>query len=131
MEAPIVAVKRVEAPVTIAKSIEVAGEAIQAEGLQHSIAQKKVVADSKNVVKKSTLPPPSDLPDIGSSLPGIGGGRKFGGLGGVYGRAGAFDVDENSLKRAKQDLAKLNKIEEPDFGQFEEEKKEEDGRSML
>ena len=108
-----------------------AGEAIQAEGLQHSIAQKKVVADSKNVVKKSTLPPPSDLPDIGSSLPGIGGGRKFGGLGGVYGRAGAFDVDENSLKRAKQDLAKLNKIEEPDFGQFEEEKKEEDGRSML
>jgi len=93
-----------------------APEKFPAESLQHSKIEAKHGTDSKKVMKKSNLPPPSDLPEIGSSLPEIGGGKKFGGLGGVYGRAGAFDVDENSLKRAKNDLAKLNRIEEPDFG---------------
>jgi len=74
--------------------------------------------------EKSSLPPPSDLPSIG------GGPRQFGGLGGVYGRQGTFDYDEKFLKNAKKDLANLNRIEEPDFGQQEEEKKEEDTRTM-
>lgn len=57
--------------------------------------------------------------------------RSFGGLGGVHGRAGAFDYDEKFLMKAKRDLANLNKIEEPDFGQNEEEEKKEDTRSMM
>lgn len=100
----------------IEKSKKIAPEKFPAESSQHSNIEAKHGTDSKKVMKKSTLPPPSDLPEIGSSLPEIGGGKKFGGLGGVYGRAGAFDVDENSLKRAKNDLAKLNRIEEPEFG---------------
>jgi acyl-CoA reductase-like NAD-dependent aldehyde dehydrogenase len=61
---------------------------------------------------------------------GPGGRRPFGGLGGVGNRAGAFDLDPEALKRANAELAKLNKIGEPDF---EEEKKEEapDNRSMM
>ena len=51
----------------------------------------------------SSLPPPSDLPSLGA-----GGPRTFGGLGGVHGRAGAFDYDEKFLLNAKRDLAKLN-----------------------
>lgn len=89
------AVKRVKAPVVAAKSKEVAAEKFPAESLQHPNIEAKAVTDSKNVMKKSTLPPPSDLPEIGTSLPSIGGGKKYGGLGGIYGRAGAFDVDEN------------------------------------
>lgn len=64
-------------------------------------------------------------------LPSIGGGRKpFGGLGGVGNRAGMFDYDETYLRNAQKDLAKLNAINEPNIG-GEEEKKEEDTRSML
>ena len=70
----------------------------------------------------SAIPPPtsgSDLPEIGGplgGLPSLGGGRKpFGGLGGVAGRAGAFEYDQAALKRANAELAKLNQIGDPDF----------------
>ena len=63
-------------------------------------------------------------------LPSLGGKRAFGGLGGVHGRAGAFDMDESYLRRAQAELAKLNAINEPNIG-GEEEKKEEDTRTML
>ena len=64
-------------------------------------------------------------------LPSIGGGRKpFGGLGGVYGRAGAFDIDPQALERANAELNKLNKIADYENLNNEEEKKE-DGRTML
>ena len=72
------------------------------------------------------------LPAIGGGLPSIGGAGRpgFTGLGGVYGRAGAFDVDQKALAQANAELAKLNKI--ADYSHLaEEEKKEEDGRSML
>ena len=53
-----------------------------------------------------------------------------GGLGGVHGRAGAFDVDPAALERANAALARLNKG--PNYDHLiEEEKKEEDGRTML
>ena len=72
------------------------------------------------------------MTDPSSELPSIGGGRRmFGGLGGVGGRAGMFDYDETYLRNAKAELAKLNAINEPGIGGDEEEKKEEDGRSML
>lgn len=79
------------------------------------------------------LPPVGGLPSIGGGgLPSIGGGKRmFGGLGGVHGRAGAFDIDETYLKRAQDELKKLNAINEPDIGGLEEEKKEEDTRSMM
>jgi len=76
----------------------------------------------------------NSLPSLGgtSGLPSIGGGRRpFGGLGGVGNRAGMFDYDESYLKNAQADLAKLNAISEPGIGGDEEEKKEEDSRSML
>jgi hypothetical protein len=41
-----------------------------------------------------------------------------------------FDYDETYLRNAQKDLAKLNAINEPNIG-GEEEKKEEDTRSML
>ena len=71
----------------------------------------------------SAIPPPttsSDLPDIGGPLGGLpslgGGGRKpFGGLGGVAGRAGAFEYDQAALARANAELSKLNRIGDPDF----------------
>ena len=73
----------------------------------------------------SAIPPPtmgSDLPDIGGGgplggLPSLGGGgrKPFGGLGGVGGRAGAFEYDQAALKRANAELAKLNRIGDPDF----------------
>jgi hypothetical protein len=72
------------------------------------------------------------LPSIGGGgLPSIGGGRAgFTGLGGVFGRQGGFDVDPAALAKANAELAKLNKIN--DYSHLaEEEKKEEDGRSML
>ena len=73
------------------------------------------------------------LPAIGGGLPSIGGGAGrpgFTGLGGVYGRGGAFDVDPKALAQANAELAKLDKI--ADYSHLaEEEKKQEDGRSML
>lgn len=48
----------------------------------------------------------------------------------MFGRQGGFDVDQAALARANADLAKLNKIS--DYSHLaEEEKKEEDGRTML
>ena len=102
--------------------------------------QPVVKAQTEQVVSKEPLPPAatSELPSLGGGaslggLPSLGAGpgrRPFGGLGGVGSRAGAFDLDPEALKRANAELAKLNKIGEPDF---EEEKKEEapDGRTML
>ena len=57
----------------------------------------------------SAIPPPTGgLPDIGGplgGLPSLGGGRKpFGGLGGVAGRAGAFEYDQAALARANAEL---------------------------
>ena len=78
---------------------------------------------------KADPKPSSDLPPVGG-LPSLGGGRKPFGLGGVHGRAGAFDYDQNLLNQAKA-LDELNRINEPGIGGVEEEKKEEDGRSML
>lgn len=49
----------------------------------------------------------------------------------MHGRAGAFDFDQKLMQNARRDMANLNRIEEPDFGQHEEEKKEEDNRTML
>ena len=73
---------------------------------------------------------PGALPALGG-LPSIGGGRsKFGGLGGVHGRAGAFDIDEKYLKQAQAELAKMNRINDPNIGDEEEEKKEEDTRTF-
>lgn len=80
------------------------------------------------------IPPIGGLPSLGGGgLPSIGGGagRMYSGLGGVHGRAGAFDLDETYLKRAQAELKKLNAINEPDIGGVEEEKKEEDSRSMM
>ena len=63
-------------------------------------------------------------------LPSIGGGKpRFTGLGGVGNRAGAFDFDSRYLENAQKELNKLNKI--ADYDNLEEEKKEEDNRSML
>lgn len=77
----------------------------------------------------------SDLPAIGgagSGLPSIGGGKPgFTGLGGIYGRKGGFDVDPEALARVNADLNRLNKINDYSHLANEEEKKEEDGRSML
>ena len=64
-------------------------------------------------------PKDSSLPSIGAGaglggLPSIGapgaGRPGFTGLGGVYGRHGGFDVDQEALARANAELAKLNKI---------------------
>ena len=92
----------------------------------------------KKHAAKDPLPPAatSELPSLGGpsslgGLPSLGGGaRKPFGLGGVGSRGGAFDLDPEALKRANAELAKLNRIGEPDF---EEEKKEEvaDDRTML
>jgi len=82
---------------------------------------RKTADQPKAEKPTNTVPIPADLPPIGE-LPGIGGGRKaFGGLGGVHGRAGAFDLDETYLKRAQAELRKLNAIGEPGF---EEEEKQ-------
>ena len=92
--------------------------------------KKKAKQEAKvEPVDNSVLPPPSELPAIGG-FPAIG-GRRPGGLGGIGSRYGAFDVDQNALKRVNADLAKLNKIHEPDFGDEEEKKEEPDNRSML
>ena len=69
-------------------------------------------------------------------MPSLGGGRRFGGLGGVQGRAGGFDVDEAALKRANAELAKLNKITDISddlLGNEQEEEKKlvSAGRSMM
>ena len=66
------------------------------------------------------LPPPDSLPDIG-------GGRKSGlpSLGGVGMRKGAFEMDPEYLRRAQEDLDRLN----PKPAPVEESKQ--DNRSML
>ena len=93
--------------------------------------KKPKAAPVQEPESQSVLPPPSELPALGG-LPSIGGGRRaFGGLGGVGNRYGGFDVDPAALKRANADLAKLNKIHEPDFGDEEEKKEEPDNRSMM
>lgn len=67
-------------------------------------------------------PKDSSLPNIGAGaglggLPSIGalgapgaGRPGFTGLGGVFGRQGGFDVDQEALARANAELAKLDKI---------------------
>ena len=77
---------------------------------------------------ESSLPAVSDGGLLGS-LPSIGAKPRFGGLGGVGNRAGAFDFDKTYLDNAQKELNKLNKI--ADYSNLEEEKKEEDTRSML
>lgn len=46
------------------------------------------------------------------ALPSLGGGRQIGGgLGGIHNRAGAFDLDQDALKRANADLDKLAELD--------------------
>ncbi len=63
------------------------------------------------------------LPSLGG-LPALGGaGRKPFMMGGIHGRAGGFDVDENMKRQVEADLRKLNGgFEEINI---EEEKKDE------
>ena len=82
----------------------------------------------------SALPPVSDLPPIGGGgdFPPVGGGRGGfgGGLGSLGMRQGGFEYDEQARRRANAELAKMNAQFDKHLD-FEEEKKDEDKRSMM
>ena len=92
VQASIAAAKPTAMTATPMTTVTVAAEKPQAASFKR-MAQAKAVADpvaASNMM--GSMPPPTESTDL-SSLPSIGGGKKFGGLGGVYGRTGAFDVD--------------------------------------
>jgi hypothetical protein len=99
---------------------------------QPKVQAEQPLGDLPSIGGSSGLPTLGGLPSLGG---GLGGGRRpFGGLGGVHGRAGGFDVDMGMKAQADRDLAKLRGLD-GGFGDIniEEEKKEEpaDSRTML